>query len=72
MDQELRPHKKRLKRLQDKLAKVAETFDVELPERPAPEVEPDEETWLFDSDRNYEEQLAFYKARRKRGGDEGE
>lgn len=46
--------------IQDAIANMT----IELPELPEPEVEPDEEDWLFDSSRGYFEQLAVYKARK--------
>jgi len=33
-----------------------------LPELPQPDVEPDEDGWLYDSSRDYLEQLSYYKA----------
>jgi hypothetical protein len=63
MQRELRPHAKKLKQLEEDFAGVIEDFDVALPERPMPEVTPDETTWLFDSRRGYREQLEHYKQR---------
>ena len=65
LERELLPHKKRLENLQAELTDVVENFHVELPERPAPEVNPDETDWLFDSSREYLAQLEFYEARKK-------
>lgn len=44
-----------------------DSIDVCLPDPPTPEVSMDETDWLFDSSRDYFEQLAVYKAR-KNGG----
>ncbi len=46
-----------------------EWFDPYLPDSPEPDVDvPSEDDWLFDSDRDYLEQLAAYQAKRQ-GGD---
>jgi hypothetical protein len=68
MAQELRPYQKRLRKLEQEFADVIENFDVEVEDRPAPEIEPDEKDWLFDSRRDYLTQLGFYQ-RHKTGSD---
>jgi hypothetical protein len=42
---------------------AAGDFDPELPDRPLPDVDlPDESGWLYDSGRDYFDQLAHYKS----------
>ncbi len=41
-----------------------------LPELPQPDVEPDEDGWLFDSNRDDLEQLACYQAHQNGTGDD--
>jgi hypothetical protein len=44
------------------LQEAMDRFEVDLPERPEPDIEPlDEEAWLYSSDRDYLTQLAMYK-----------
>ena len=67
LDAELEPLKARMKAvrqaIQSEIDAVPEVF--ELPEHPANELEPpDEAAWLFDSSRDYLDQIAVYKARR--------
>jgi hypothetical protein len=38
-------------------------IEPDLPELPEPEAEPEDEDWLFDSRRDYLEQLDYYKDR---------
>jgi hypothetical protein len=45
-------------------------MEVALPELPEPDVEPDEDGWLFDSNRDYLEQLACYQAHQNDTGDD--
>jgi hypothetical protein len=48
-----------------------ESFDPELPDRPAPETdEVDESDWLFDSQRDYLTQLKHYKDRKAMSTDD--
>jgi hypothetical protein len=62
---ELEPLRTRIEP-REALTKAYEELDPELPERPEPELEePDEEDWLFDSNREYLEQLEYCKARKK-------
>jgi hypothetical protein len=62
LDRELRPFRKPLARLKAEVERAASGFNPELPVRPAQEVsEQNEQDWLFDSGREYLEQLAFYK-----------
>ena len=47
------------------ITEMAAEFAPELPDRPEPDqAEVDESDWLFDSGRDYLEQLAMYKARK--------
>jgi hypothetical protein len=67
MQTELAPLRERLEPLQQDLIDAWGEFRPELPSRPEPELQiPDESEWLFDSNRDYMEQLEFYK-RRKNG-----
>jgi transcriptional regulator with XRE-family HTH domain len=67
---ELAPLRERLAEIREAVEAEAKAFDVDLPERPEPELdEPDEDDWLFASERDYLEQLAVYKTR-KAGGQE--
>lgn len=73
LDAELQPFKARMKTvrqaIQGAIDTVPEAF--ELPEHPIPEIEPpDESGWLFDSSRNYLDQIAVYKARRALTGND--
>jgi hypothetical protein len=44
-------------------------FDVDLPERPEPDVDPpDESDWLYDASRSYLEQLPYYRAHKHGNG----
>ena len=56
------PYEK-MKRLQRAIAEKLETLNPELPELPEPDTEPNDEGWLFDSRRDYLEQIHHYKAR---------
>jgi hypothetical protein len=61
---QLAPLKERLQEIREDVDEAIEQFDPELPERPAPEIEPpDEAHWLFDSQRTYLSQMEVYKAR---------
>jgi vacuolar-type H+-ATPase subunit H len=70
MERALKPCRKQLDKLSQQFEQVIRDFDVELEERPLPEVERDEEEqdWLFDSGRDYLEQLRHYH-KRKTGSD---
>jgi hypothetical protein len=62
---ELQPYAEQLDAVRLAVLEAQAGFVVDLPERPAPEVWPeDESAWLFDSARTYPAQLAAYKARR--------
>jgi hypothetical protein len=54
-----------LKRLQQTFKEKLEALDPELPPLPEPQVGPDDEGWLFDSRRDYLEQLEHYNRHRK-------
>lgn len=70
MESDLAGVTERLNNLKARVREKAEVFEPELPERPEPEIEGDDPdtTWLFDSSRDYMDQLEIYKAR-KRGED---
>jgi hypothetical protein len=72
MSEELAPLREQLTPLHEALAEAYETFSPELPPRPEPEIDlPDESDWLFDSSREYMDQLAFYKQRKNGKHGEG-
>ena len=52
------------------LKSLDEIDDSELPEVPEPEIGEDATAWLFDSSRDYFEQLAFYKKLRTNNHEE--
>jgi hypothetical protein len=62
---ELAPLRQRMEAVRQAVQEARDQFEVEMPERPEPEIDPvDEDDWLFSSDRTYFAQLAMYKARR--------
>lgn len=66
---EMEPYQSQLEALYHDIAIEAEEIVVNLPEQPEAELEyQDEDDWLFDSDREYEEQLEVYK-KFKNGGE---
>jgi hypothetical protein len=68
MGADLEPLGERLEALRHAVALRAESLEIALPDRPEPETDPpDEDAWLFDSERDYFEQLDYYKARREVG-----
>lgn len=64
MDSELEPYQKRLNYLRQAIQNELDSIEVELPDRPEPETCPKDEEWLFDSRRDYFEQLEYFKARK--------
>jgi hypothetical protein len=59
---DLAPLKERLEGVRHALLAAIQDFQVDLPDRPEPDADPpDEGGWLFDSGRDYLEQLAAYK-----------
>jgi hypothetical protein len=64
MDEELAPLDERLETLRRAVGEKLEGLSPELRLPPLPEGEADpDEDWLFDSRRDYREQLSHYKAR---------
>jgi len=63
MDEELEPLDERLETLQQAIREKLAALDPDLPGLPEPEVTPEDEGWLFDSRRDYLEQLQHYKER---------
>jgi hypothetical protein len=61
MDEELEPLDERLEVLQRAIEEKLEDLEPELPPLPEPEAHPDDGGWLYDSRRDYLEQLEFYK-----------
>jgi hypothetical protein len=69
---ELAPLQERMETLRHAVEVAMWRFHPTLPTRPEADTEPvDEETWLFDGQRDYLRQLAIYKAR-KHGQDADE
>ena len=73
LDGELEPFKTRMEAvrqaIQGAIENVGDVFT--LPDHPEPEVDPpDESGWLFDSSRDYLEQIGVYKARRSLVGND--
>jgi hypothetical protein len=73
LQERLAPYRERLESLRQAVEAEAESFEVDLPERPEPETdEADEEEWLFDAGRTYMEQLQHYRDHaRGVGADDG-
>jgi hypothetical protein len=65
MDKELEPMNERLEVLQHAVREKLEALELDLPPLPEGETEeePSDEGWLFESGRDYMEQLTHYKAR---------
>jgi hypothetical protein len=66
MEAELAPLRERLEDARLEAQGALDTLDPELPELPEPETYAEDEGWLFDADRDYFEQLAFYKSHQSR------
>jgi hypothetical protein len=66
LERDLAPFHLELKRLEGEIAEACGSFDVELPERPAPKTVSEQDDWLFDSQRDYLAQIAVYKAHKQR------
>jgi hypothetical protein len=65
LQKDLAPLKGRLKSIWQDIQNLANNFKPILPERPAPETgNHDESDWLFDSNRDYLDQLTSYKSRK--------
>jgi hypothetical protein len=65
-DREIAPLKSRMEAVRQAIALKADDFDPELPERPEPAVtDADDSGWLFDSERPYMDQLAFYRRQKQ-------
>lgn len=65
LDEELEPLNRRIETLQHAVREKLEALEPDLPPLPEGETEgaPEDEGWLFDSRRDYLEQLGYYKAR---------
>lgn len=66
LQDELSPINYELKKLWQAIQKNPDGINVEIPDIPTAETPPEDEGWLFDSNRSYLDQLEFYK-RKKRG-----
>jgi hypothetical protein len=65
LQRDLEPLRERAEAAYRDTLAISESFEVALPDRPAPKIElPDESSWLYDSGRDYQQQLAAYRARR--------
>ncbi len=63
LDEELSPLDERLETLQQAIREKLAVLEPDLPPLPEPEANPKDEGWLFDSRRDYREQLRHYKDR---------
>ncbi len=63
LEADLAPLRERLSDARRGMQEALNTLEPELPELPEPETSPEEDGWLFDSQRGYLEQLDHYKAR---------
>jgi len=63
LNEELSPLDERLETIQQAIREKLATLNPNLPPLPEGEADPDDEGWLFDSRRDYFEQLRHYKAR---------
>jgi hypothetical protein len=63
LEAELAPLRERLSDASQGTQDALDTLEPDLPEPPEPETRPDEDGWLFDSRRDYLEQIHHYKAR---------
>jgi flagellar biosynthesis/type III secretory pathway protein FliH len=64
LSRDLAKFRKPLEKLKSAVAQASDSFDPDLPERPAQaQSAQDEAAWLFDSSRSYLDQLDFYKRR---------
>lgn len=74
VNEELAPFVTEVDEIRAEVEEDVTEFDASMamPLPPEPEVNPDDDDWLFDSSRNYMDQLAMYKARKpkqNRGND---
>jgi hypothetical protein len=69
IDNELAPYQAQVNSLRLAIQNELNSIAVNFPGLPQPQAQPSEDGWLFDSRRDYFEQLAVYKARRS--GDTG-
>ena len=63
LDEELSPLDERLETLQQTIREKLAVLEPDLPPLPEPEAKPTDEGWLFESRRDYREQLRYYKDR---------
>jgi hypothetical protein len=63
MEEELSPLDERLETLQQTIREKLAVLEPDLPPLPEPEANPTDEGWLFESRRDYREQLRHYKVR---------
>jgi hypothetical protein len=69
LNADLSPFASRVLELRQEVSRRSSHFDPELPDRRTSELKaPDEEAWLFDSNRAYFQQNSHYQARRHAGG----
>ncbi|HEX9972010.1 MAG TPA: hypothetical protein VGD14_08070, partial [bacterium] len=59
--EELQPHRENLESLWDDVTLEISKMKTELPEKPEPEINMSDKNYLFDSDRDYLQQLQVYK-----------
>ena len=69
---ELAPIARRVRAVRQAIQNLSAGFEVELPEPPAPQAPgQDERAWLFDSQRDWRDQLRVYHARKAGSADDG-
>jgi len=66
LEDELAPCREKVNSLRQVIHDTIANMTPELPAVPGPDVNPRVSDWLFDSTRDYFEQLAAYKARKQR------
>lgn len=62
LDQEITPYRQELDQLRQAITEKVYWLERVLPDRPSANPQPDDEDWLFRSDRDYMDQLKRYKA----------
>jgi hypothetical protein len=68
---DLEPTRKQVEAAWHAMEEAASSLEVSLPPRPEPNIDlPDESGWLFDSGRDYLDQLSVYKRRKHGEGDD--
>ena len=61
LQKELEPHGRKLESLSQDIKESIDNMDIDIPALPEPNVQTEDDNWLFDSKRDYLEQLKYYK-----------